>query len=149
MSRYDLISRDEYLAHHGIKGQKWGIRRYQNSDGSLTEFGKKHYSSDSSRFEKSYRKAIKRASAVSYRAKRLRRATHKPRFLMEDEVVANREHKLNKSKNRYERSLRKADRLYRRMERRYSNSSMANLNSDTIGKGRDIAARLSALEMTF
>lgn len=31
----------EYLAHHGIKGQKWGIRRYQNEDGSLTEAGKK------------------------------------------------------------------------------------------------------------
>ena len=30
------------LAHHGILGQKWGIRRYQNKDGSLTEAGKKH-----------------------------------------------------------------------------------------------------------
>lgn len=29
-----------YLAHHGIKGQRWGIRRYQNPDGSLTEKGK-------------------------------------------------------------------------------------------------------------
>ncbi len=30
------------LYHHGIKGQRWGIRRYQNQDGSLTELGKKH-----------------------------------------------------------------------------------------------------------
>lgn len=29
-----------YLIHHGIKGQKWGVRRYQNEDGSLTEAGK-------------------------------------------------------------------------------------------------------------
>lgn len=29
------------LYHHGIKGQKWGVRRYQNADGSLTEAGKK------------------------------------------------------------------------------------------------------------
>ena len=29
------------LYHHGIKGQKWGIRRFQNSDGTLTEAGKK------------------------------------------------------------------------------------------------------------
>lgn len=31
------------LQHHGTKGQKWGIRRYQNKDGSLTPAGKKRY----------------------------------------------------------------------------------------------------------
>ena len=33
------------LYHHGIKGQKWGIRRYQNPDGTLTEAGRKRYGS--------------------------------------------------------------------------------------------------------
>ena len=28
------------LYHHGVKGQKWGVRRYQNKDGSLTDAGK-------------------------------------------------------------------------------------------------------------
>lgn len=32
-----------YLMHHGIKGMKWGIRRYQNPDGSLTDEGKRRY----------------------------------------------------------------------------------------------------------
>ena len=32
------------LYHHGIKGQKWGVRRYQNEDGSLTKLGKKRLS---------------------------------------------------------------------------------------------------------
>lgn len=32
-----------YLAHHGIKGMKWGVRRFRNEDGTLTEAGKKRY----------------------------------------------------------------------------------------------------------
>lgn len=31
------------LYHHGIKGMKWGVRRYQNLDGTLTSAGKKRY----------------------------------------------------------------------------------------------------------
>ena len=35
---------ETYLVHHGILGQKWGLRRYQNADGTLTDAGKKRYS---------------------------------------------------------------------------------------------------------
>lgn len=36
---------DEELKHHGIKGMKWGVRRFQNADGSLTPEGRKRYGS--------------------------------------------------------------------------------------------------------
>lgn len=66
---------EQSLAHHGIKGQKWGVRRFQNADGSLTEAGKKRYSPSDSHYpsydemqsvvkqkgmEKAYDKAINR-----------------------------------------------------------------------------------------
>ena len=45
MWSYNYTTHPDELYHHGIKGQKWGVRRYQNADGSLTEAGKKHYGS--------------------------------------------------------------------------------------------------------
>ena len=38
---YYGIHYDSIIKHHGIKGQKWGVRRYQNPDGTLTEEGRK------------------------------------------------------------------------------------------------------------
>jgi hypothetical protein len=50
LKHYGMVSGDywddPYLAHYGIMGMKWGVRRYQNPDGSLTSAGKKRYGVD-------------------------------------------------------------------------------------------------------
>lgn len=49
------------LQHHGVKGQRWGIRRYQNKNGSLTALGKKHKARIVKSFEDKRDTAIERS----------------------------------------------------------------------------------------
>lgn len=65
---------DTYLEHHGIKGQRWGVRRYQNEDGSLTEAGRKHMAKKDERWarknadkieKKAYKQSIKEMRKVT------------------------------------------------------------------------------------
>ena len=60
---------EEYLAHHGIKGQKWGVRRFQNPDGTRTALGKSRNASMKDRIKaRSEQKAQARAENRAKRA---------------------------------------------------------------------------------
>lgn len=59
-----------YICHYGIKGQKWGIRRFQNENGGLTSAGKKRYSSFATqRYERKVQKYTQKAEKQEAKSK--------------------------------------------------------------------------------
>lgn len=82
-----------YLIHYGIQGQKWGVRRYQNPDGSLTDEGYEHYGREKGKSieRKELYKQWKRSNGNGlYDNKLLKKQVH------DDKKLMNIEKKLNK-----------------------------------------------------
>lgn len=84
------------LAHHGIIGQKWGVRRYQNPDGSLTEEGRRRYQKIVDRYD---------SNPSRLRAKKAQKAKE---LLEKDKAISEREKQEKESINNYAKALEKS-----------------------------------------
>lgn len=112
------------LYHHGIKGQRWGVRRYQNADGSLTAAGKKRYrgeNGDITRYEvgsKEYLEVANKVNDVMYNNASLRANKRIQQYSdMHEDRIARANERIGKSKRErdIDAELSKIDREYSKL----------------------------------
>ena len=81
---YSLVHADNegaYLAHHGVKNQRWGVRRFQNYDGSLTEKGKRRMKTLQGKSDKLDAKKAKLNSTRKVNSKLANRSKNRGEFI--------------------------------------------------------------------
>lgn len=144
---------ETYLVHHGVKGQRWGFRRYQNQDGTWTEAGKRHrvvdldsseYREVSSRPKKNFNPGKKQLGSVSKNINSVAGNVNSVRSLRKDLASsAEKRTALEDAKNMTDDQLR--ERINRlNLENNYVNA----ISQQQVANGSDTVDRILAVTGT-
>ena len=141
----ELGEDSDYLEHYGIKGMKWGIRRFQNKDGSLTKAGLKRYSDAASNTASKVGKAVGKAAVEG--GKKLGEAAGKAAQVAKEKISE--KHAQRKEEKRIEKlmskpirklteeeRLERMDRKMKEKELRTLEKNVKDLSDGAMSKGR-------------
>lgn len=107
-----------YLVHHGIKGMHWGIRRYQNSDGTLTEAGKNRYMRKAERLNSSYQSSKR---SLERKVEKHRRYMNRPWLFSYDSVGFRLNQKVYKADKKLQKRIKKGAAFFEEEMKSFSN----------------------------
>lgn len=161
LKQSEVISMDDILVHYGVLGMKWGIRRYQNEDGTLTEAGKarvnKKYSQGVKKLKKYDAKIQKlntKKNKLDERTRKQDYRTNRPKRLLEtwngyEKRTAKSEAKLRSLENKYRKTDWKSEKMYNKgtkwvekMSKKFSNIELSSVNKDDISYVEEYLSRV-------
>jgi hypothetical protein len=121
----DLINKPD-LMHYGILGMKWGVRRYQNPDGTLTELGKKRISNNLTKRERKIAKRVERA--------KLREAKKREKFYKKRSEILKDPNQILKYQDMFSN-----DEISKAIDRIRLIDNVKDLNHNKLRKGKQLA----------
>ena len=144
---------DDSLMHFGVQGQKWGTRRWQNEDGSLTDAGRVHYNKAYTRGvnklkkkEKKYNKFSLKSDKKQMKADKYKDKAYRAVFQSSEDSWNSKASKAQRASSRYKykatKNYNSGIKYYKKLEKKFSTIPVSTLNKEDLAYAKKYANRV-------